>query len=71
MSVPPYRCAVAKLAVAIERERPHDRPIPDRRGRYSRHRLTINTGTAVTRFHDERDIRTRNASGSDDEAGSR
>jgi hypothetical protein len=36
---------LAKLAVAIERDHaPHDRPVPDRRGRYSRHRLTVTPG---------------------------
>ncbi len=49
---------------ALLQARPRDRarlartavPSPDRGGRYPRHRLTINTGTAVTKFHDERDI---------------
>jgi hypothetical protein len=33
-----------------------DGPATDGGGRYPRRRLIINTGTAVTKFHDERDI---------------
>jgi hypothetical protein len=57
MSVPvaPVRCC--RLAVAIERDLGEATiPSPTRGGRYSRHRLTVNTGTAVAKFHDERDI---------------
>jgi hypothetical protein len=46
-----------KLAVAIERDLARTTvPSPTEEARYARHRLTINTGTAVTKFHDERDI---------------
>ena len=44
-----------KLAVVIERGLART-TAPDGGGRYPRRRLTINTGTAVTKFHDERDI---------------
>jgi hypothetical protein len=45
-------------ARARDRARPrtHEHPAPDQGGRYPRRRLTGNTGTAVTKIHDERDI---------------
>lgn len=57
MTVPaaPFRSLQARCH---DRARPRSRdcPVPDRGGNYPRHRLTINTRTAVVKFHDERDI---------------
>ena len=55
MNVPVAPVRSCKLAVVIERGLART-TAPDGGGRYPRRRLTINTGTAVTKFHDERDI---------------
>jgi hypothetical protein len=57
MSIPEPTGALLR-ARRLDRAQPHshDHPVRDRGGRYSRYRLTINTGTAVAKFHDKRDI---------------
>jgi hypothetical protein len=55
LSVPVAPVRSCKLAVVIERGLART-PAPDQGGRYPRRRLTSNTGTAVTRFDDERDV---------------
>ena len=57
MTVPERAVRSCKLAVLIERSlNSHDRSLPDRGGRYLRHRVTVTPGPASPSSRDERDI---------------
>jgi hypothetical protein len=60
MSVPVVPVHFCKARRVIEHDLARTTvPSPTGEARYSRHRLTFTPGTAVAKFHDERDILAR------------
>ena len=60
MSVPVVPLRFCKARRVIEHDLARTTvPSPTGEARYSRHRLTFTPGTAVAKFHDERDILVR------------